>query len=309
MKRVKKFDGGGSAGADYGDSWTDVVPADSQDNVPDQVITYSDTPDSPVILPGTTNGALTQAASTPQQREAITAAIDEQNNSVPDPNLAGHLTPKEVSPAAAAEEGVLTKIAKGMGILNKQGTFDYSDPKTMSQLLKLLAVGGTMISTLQGPQNKKSAAELAAQLKGPFDTFNPVQQAAANSYFSNPNVGHALQYNRSGASLAPSTRRFAHGGEVDDSTPQHFSTGALSSLVSGPGGGQDDLIPARLGPGEYVLDADIVSALGDGSNEAGADKLDKWRENIRAHKRSAPPSAIPPKAKALDHYMPKGSKK
>ena len=76
-----------------------------------------------------------------------------------------------------------------------------------------------------------------------------------------------------------------------------------SHYVQGAGGGQDDLIDARLADGEYVFDADIVAALGDGSNKAGADKLDRMREAIRAHKRSAPNDKIPPKAKSPLAYL------
>lgn len=101
-------------------------------------------------------------------------------------------------------------------------------------------------------------------------------------------------------------RQFASGGQV----------GALEGIAQDPvvhrymrggTGGQDDKIPALLSDGEYVMDADVVSALGDGNNAAGAAKLDKMRENIRMHKRSASPKKIPPKAKAPEQYM-KGKK-
>jgi len=81
-----------------------------------------------------------------------------------------------------------------------------------------------------------------------------------------------------------------------------------SRHVSGPSGGQDDDVNAKLSDGEYVLDADVVSALGDGNNEAGAKKLDQFRQNVRTHKRKAPVNDIPPKAKAPESYMPKGKK-
>ena len=42
-----------------------------------------------------------------------------------------------------------------------------------------------------------------------------------------------------------------------------------------------------LSDGEYVMDAETVSALGDGSNDAGAKRLDEMRERLRAHKRGA----------------------
>jgi hypothetical protein len=73
--------------------------------------------------------------------------------------------------------------------------------------------------------------------------------------------------------------------------------------VGGAGGGQDDLIPALLADGEYVMDADIVAALGDGSSKEGAAKLDKMREAIRKHKRAAPVNKIPPKAKSPLAYL------
>lgn len=82
-----------------------------------------------------------------------------------------------------------------------------------------------------------------------------------------------------------------------------YASGGLSRLVSGAGGGQDDMVDARLSPGEYVMDAETVSSLGDGSTEAGAAKLDKMRENLRSHKRKAPKNKIPPKAKKIEGYL------
>ncbi len=67
--------------------------------------------------------------------------------------------------------------------------------------------------------------------------------------------------------------------------------------------GQSDKIDARLSGGEYIMDADIVSALGDGNTEAGAEQLDRMREAIREHKRSAPKGKIPPRAKSPLEYM------
>jgi hypothetical protein len=75
------------------------------------------------------------------------------------------------------------------------------------------------------------------------------------------------------------------------------------SAVNGAGDGQSDDIPAWLADGEYVIDAELVSMLGNGSNKAGAKVLDKFREDIRAHKRSAPLGKIPPKAKSPLNYL------
>lgn len=75
------------------------------------------------------------------------------------------------------------------------------------------------------------------------------------------------------------------------------------SAVHGAGDGQSDDIPAMLADGEYVLDAELVAQIGNGSTKAGAEALDRFRENIRAHKRSAPVNKIPPKTKALTSYL------
>jgi len=79
------------------------------------------------------------------------------------------------------------------------------------------------------------------------------------------------------------------------------------SAVHGAGDGQSDDIPAMLADGEYVIDAETVAQIGNGSTKAGAQALDKFRESIRAHKRSAPLNKIPPKTKALTSYL-KGAK-
>lgn len=62
-------------------------------------------------------------------------------------------------------------------------------------------------------------------------------------------------------------------------------------------------VPAKIADGEYVFPASFVTAIGGGDNKAGAKILDKMREAIRAHKRSAPTTKIPPKAKSPLEYL------
>ena len=50
----------------------------------------------------------------------------------------------------------------------------------------------------------------------------------------------------------------------------------VTSMV--PVNGRDDVINARLSNGEYVIDAESVAMLGDGSNTAGAEMLDDMRK-------------------------------
>lgn len=75
--------------------------------------------------------------------------------------------------------------------------------------------------------------------------------------------------------------------------------------VRGPGGGQDDAIPARLSQDEFILPADVVSQLGDGSSNAGGKRLVGMIHNVRQHKAT---KHFPPKAKNPLSYLPKKAK-
>ena len=107
--------------------------------------------------------------------------------------------------------------------------------------------------------------------------------------------------------------RLAEGGQPDDhSHPNYdgtpvFRTGGLSGLggkyVEGKGDGTSDDITAMLADGEYVFSADVVSALGNGSNKAGAQVLDKTVQAIRSRARSTAPDKLPPDAKSPLEYM------
>jgi hypothetical protein len=73
-------------------------------------------------------------------------------------------------------------------------------------------------------------------------------------------------------------QRAAKGGSMAVGRP------AKSYAVQGAGDGRSDDIPAVLSDGEYVIDAETVALLGNGSNKAGAAQLDRFRANIRKHK-------------------------
>jgi len=83
--------------------------------------------------------------------------------------------------------------------------------------------------------------------------------------------------------------------------------GALSQiayLAKGSGTGRDDTINARLSDGEYVIDAETVALLGDGSTEAGAKRLDQMRAEIRRQKgKNLAKGKISPNAKSPLAYL------
>jgi hypothetical protein len=81
----------------------------------------------------------------------------------------------------------------------------------------------------------------------------------------------------------------AYGGEA---APVGFANKAFEGMVPGQGTGMSDDIPfsiegnqpALLSRDEYVLPADVVSQLGDGSSGAGADMLDNFISQVRQTK-------------------------
>jgi hypothetical protein len=102
---------------------------------------------------------------------------------------------------------------------------------------------------------------------------------------------------------------YAQGGALR-SLGEFDTDSAGSRHVRGPGTGRSDSIPAQLSDGEYVLTAEDVSLLGDGSNEAGARKLDEFRQALRMHKGGAlARGKISPNAKAPMEYLAEGARR
>lgn len=118
-----------------------------------------------------------------------------------------------------------------------------------------------------------------------------------------------IQYILSGLPGANiSVQGHAEGGEIEGHNPQFFSEGGLGSIenryVQGEGDGTSDSVAAMLANGEFVIPADVVSKIGNGSNEAGAGVLDQFLVEIRKHAHSngekLPPESKGPLAYLLD---------
>ena len=93
--------------------------------------------------------------------------------------------------------------------------------------------------------------------------------------------------------------------DIGEQAPvQAAQGGPLSHYVQGGGTGRSDSIPAKLSDGEYVIDAETVSLLGDGSSKAGAQRLDQFRANIRKQKGKAlAQGKFSPDAQAPEKYL------
>lgn len=93
----------------------------------------------------------------------------------------------------------------------------------------------------------------------------------------------------------------------------HYNLGGYSDggrMLKGPGDGMSDSIPAsiggkqaaRLADSEFVVPADVVSHLGNGSSDAGAKKLYQMMDRVR-HARTGKKKQAP--AIKADKYLPK----
>lgn len=97
----------------------------------------------------------------------------------------------------------------------------------------------------------------------------------------------------------------AHGGSIPQMmipTEVPMPEG-LGRYLSGPNGGQEDIVPIKGAQGEFIIPADVVAHAGDGNNEAGAKKFELLIANLRKAKGTK--NKLPPKAKSLIHYMKK----
>ena len=89
---------------------------------------------------------------------------------------------------------------------------------------------------------------------------------------------------------------------------QAKAAGGLSQVqsmkIGGGADGRSDDVNAVLSDGEYVMDAESVAMLGNGSSKAGAAKLDQMRSKIRQHKGQAlAHGKISPNAKSPLSYL------
>jgi len=73
-------------------------------------------------------------------------------------------------------------------------------------------------------------------------------------------------------------------------------------MISGEGTGMADQVPGTIGgqqpvavsSGEYIVPADVVSGIGDGSSESGAQELDMMSNNVRQARQGGLMTQPPP---------------
>lgn len=154
------------------------------------------------------------------------------------------------------------------------------------------SLSGPMAILAALAQNANRPATTAPQAPGFNTPFNADPSAYLNRQPTSPGGSPSSYYSygqRPPAQFYSGNQlHFAHGGALSRAMMQHemasggkaFSTGSGDNHVRGPGGAQDDLIPARLSNDEYVVDGSTLSRLGDGSSSEGAKKMDELRRLV-----------------------------
>ena len=121
----------------------------------------------------------------------------------------------------------------------------------------------------------------------PSDLANYGEVGGEQRFFT-PTVYEPIQY-ADGGSVMPQQDKYGYYtyGQIPQ-TMGGFARGGLSSLAKpSTFDGRSDDIPAVLSDGEFVIDAETVALLGNGSSDAGANRLEEMRRAVRKQKGGA----------------------
>jgi len=108
--------------------------------------------------------------------------------------------------------------------------------------------------------------------------------AQANNPFSGDfyRFGRGIAYGRSAQPQPIMATPLPAAQQPQQQQTQNYAEGGMAR------NGTSDDVPANLSVGEYVIPADVVSALGNGSTEAGARVLDNACRTIRQQRTGTP---------------------
>jgi hypothetical protein len=102
----------------------------------------------------------------------------------------------------------------------------------------------------------------------------------------------------------PKTAYYQYGNPPTQAKAMGGLSQVHSMKIGGGADGRSDDVNAVLSDGEYVMDAESVAMLGNGSSKAGAAKLDQMRSNLRKQKGQAlSKGKISPNAKSPLSYL------
>lgn len=174
-----------------------------------------------------------------------------------------------------------------------------------------LKVGSALASSMYEPPEYKDTTSKAMIRPYTYDYENLSGAPVSASGIESPRFrgtfieeepyaaaqGGLMSYAKGGRTVRKPISRddpfYIFGEDMSKIAEEQFAKGGISSLgprfLSGGGDGMSDDIPAvigdrqpaRLADGEFVIPADVVSHIGNGSSKAGAKKLYKMMADVR----------------------------
>jgi hypothetical protein len=250
-----------------------------------------------LLQPGTFNPALSQSipgatvATMPTGSENLMSGIKQLGS---DPFGAGYdafkqaggsafdlAAPIGMAGLAGAQEDMYPEADGSLEEKRKAEENKYKDPRTgllnlaqASPGLRLMATGGTVNT------NSSTISSGGIQdLYGTNDQTTGTQNLSKEGY----GIGRLNSLAAEGSRAKAADTFYAMGG------PIAFAQGGHQGYLDGAGDGMSDSIPAtiegkqeaRLADGEFVIPADVVSHIGNGSSKAGSKQLYAMLDRIR----------------------------
>ena len=225
---------------------------------------------APINVPNSVNAAAPVATSAPDQY--VNQYLTNQQLQAEFPTIGKALA----APRAAAEGGIMQSYAVGGPIM---------------QAANLGSIGGNPMypqsdysqnSTFNNPNNIPLSTNMIGGTNTPSQ--NPINTPVATNMLGGVGDSRVDPYT--------GEMKLAMGGGIAMAAGGASNLGGYSDggrLLKGPGDGMSDNIPAsiankqpaRLADGEFVVPADVVSHLGNGSTDAGAKQLYAMMDRIR----------------------------
>jgi hypothetical protein len=223
-----------------------------------------------------------------------------------DPNKfnATRITPNVYRPGYA--QGGIAALAGGGYPMGMQDNTQYATPTQMPMSAEIISTGyepatnpysGEPVRMFGGGRTSTASPSMGS-IAGNAGTISPsmggigllgnaLRNGLMGNRLSNFQPTRNVNAGRSAGSHVYKPK-YAEGG-IAGYNLGGYAAGGNPRLLKGPGDGMSDDIPAsiankqpaRLADGEFVVPADVVSHLGNGSTDAGAKHLYKMMDNVR----------------------------
>lgn len=289
----------------------DIVPGGNQVEAPPTTntenisATYGSLDTAPSTTT-TTQGAL-DSLSTPGE-EADVGSFSAPAATAPSTAVAGPTAAAAIdslSKNAAALDALLATpeaLSSLFGIPGEiEGVFGANLGQLSPESLATIADIGSLADAANAQASQAAAAAAAAQAEA-----NAVAAQTDADDDTSPSTSTESNTSTDSAPSGPGEGS-ADGSAYREGGLVQFAQGGVVALEGGgkiaigPGGGLDDLIPtsingrraAALSDGEFVIPADVVSMMGDGSSNAGARRLYDLVKQIRQNKTGTAKQAGP----------------